>query len=472
MPKDLRYFIRQIEEHYPDEILRIEKEVDPKFELSAVMHKVQRAGLAPLQIFQNVRGYDMPVLANLWGSRKLIAAALETTVDQARARTAAAEDNLMPTRSVGSGPVQDIVITGDAIDLMRELPIVTHCEQDSGPFICPGVLLMRNPDTSIVNFGMYRHQVHERNVLGASLGPPSHGAHIFRKAEARGEDVEVVLALGHHPAMGIASQHSGSIDVSELEVMGGLLGEPVEMVPCKTVDLEVPAFAEIAIEGKLKAGVRRQDAPFGEFTWYYGGPRMNAVIEVTAITRRRDALFHDLYNVGNEHVLLMCAGLEPSVYRCVKTAVPQVREVYMPLGGVGTVVYVQIKKEYDGLGKNTAIAALSAHAFISTAVVVDEDVNVFSEDEVMWAISTRCNPERQFVMIPEAHVCRLDPSSYSFASRGQGGLKTKLAIDATKPVEIEFAQVARPPQAVLDRVDLREFLPARLLQGVHIGAPA
>lgn len=457
MAKDLRYFLEQLQKAMPEEFVRVRREVDPRYELSAVMHKMQAERLHPVVFFERVKGHTMPVVANLWASRKLVACAMETTVEQVVPRLVGGETGRIPTRMVGSGPVQEVVLTGDQVDLGR-LPIVTHCEEDSGAYICPGMLIVRDPDTGVRNGGMYRHMVHAPRLLGASLGPPSHAAHLLRKAEARGEDLEGVIALGHHPAMGIASQHSGSLEVDELEVMGGLLGEPVEMVPCQTVALEVPAFTEIAIEGRLKAGVRREDGPFGEFTWYYGGPRANAVFEVTAITHRHDAIFHDLYNVGHEHVNLMCTGLEPNAFQFIRAVVPQARAVHMPLGGVATVIYVQIRKEYDGLGKNAALAALASHAFIETAIIVDEDVNIYNDEEVMWAVATRCDPERDYFFVPEGHVCRLDPASHSFTQSSQGGLKSKLGIDATKPVEAPFPKRAEPPRALWQAIRLEEYL--------------
>lgn len=458
MQKDLRYFIKYLEEQHPGELLRVKRTVDAHFELSAVMQKLQSANRFPALLFEDVKGSSMAVLSGLWGNRAKMAAAFETEPKRLVAAFRHACRNPIRPKSVSAGPVQEVVHTGAEVNL-DELPIVTHCEKDLGAFICPGVLLSRNPETGVVNAGMYRHLKKGKNRLSVSYAPTSHGMYNFRQFESKNEPQEVVIALGHHPLFGIASQFSGSRDVSEIDVFGGALGEPVEMVPCKTVDLEVPAWCEIAIEGKVLPNVRENDAPFGEYAWYYGRDIANPVMEVTAITHREDAIFHDLYNVGAEHVMLFGLGLEAILDQHISQVVPQYRAVHVPFSGVCFTAYVQLAKQIDGQGKNALLAALSASPFIKIAIAVDDDIDIFNEAEVLWAVATRTRPDIDVFTVPEASGSRLDPMGYSLGGRLEyRGLNAKLGIDATKTIEVPFPQRAEPPRDLWRKLNLEEYL--------------
>lgn len=460
MQKDLRYFIKYLEETHPGEFQRVRRTVDAHFELSAVMQKLQSENRFPALLFEDVKGSAMPVISGLWGNRAKMAAAFETTPDNLVASFLAACNNPIPPKSVSSAPVHEVVRTGADVDL-EALPIVTHCERDLGAFICPGVLLSRNLDTGVINAGMYRHMQKGKNRLSVSYSPTSHGMHNFRKYEARNEPQDVVIALGHHPLLGITSQFSGSRDVCEIDVFGGALGEPVQMAPCKTVDLEVPAYCEIAIEGKVLPNLRETDAPFGEYAWYYGREIANPVMEVTAITYREDAIFHDLYNVGAEHVMLFAIGLEAIIDQHVGQVVSQYRAVHVPFSGVCFTAYVQIAKEIDGQGKNALLAALSSSPFIKIAIAVDEDIDIFNEAEVLWAVATRTRPDIDIFTVPEASGSRLDPMGYSLGGRLEyRGLNAKVGIDATKTIEVPFPDRAEPPRDLWRNINLEDFLPA------------
>ena len=333
MSKDLRTFMEYVERVSPENLVRVSREVSPKHEMSALVNNLG-GGLpslgrykSPALLFENVRGYNMPVITNLFATRKLISLGLEVGERDLMHRYLQAEENPIEPTTVQSGPVKEVVQKGDEID-MNKMPIVTHCDQDIGAFITPGVLLVRDPESGRINAGIYRHMLQGKTKLGTSFAPQSHGAHIMREKEAKGEDLECALVVGHHPAFHAASQYCGQFKISELAVAGGLLGESLEMVKCETVDLEVPAYAEIVIEGKVKGGQREDDAPFGEYLAYYGDEVIKRhVMEVTAVTMRKDAIFHDLHNGGTEHLLLsMATGFETELYRRVHQCVPQVTQ--------------------------------------------------------------------------------------------------------------------------------------------------
>ncbi|HSB72840.1 MAG TPA: UbiD family decarboxylase, partial [Candidatus Methylomirabilis sp.] len=371
MAKDLRHFLKTVEERTPELFLRIKKEVSPRWELSAVQKRLETEDRLPVVVFERVTGHDMPIVTNVFASKRHLALALGTTPDAVVTRFAEAQKNRIKPREVKSGPVKEIILTGDKADL-RTLPIVTHCEKDAGPYISSGVTIVRDPVSGCLNAGIYRNRYLSPKRLTLNLAPLCHASQIAAAAEARKQDVDAAIVIGHHPAMGMASQQRGQLADFELETMGGLLGDPVDVVRCETVDVLVPADAEIVIEGKVRTDAWEDDGPFGDYWLYYAPPKKARVFEVTAITRRHDALYHDIFNVGPEHLVLFSLGMEGVVLSQLQQLVPQVQAINVPVSGSGNLVYVQIKKDFEGLGVNTALAALGAYRF-KCAIVVDED---------------------------------------------------------------------------------------------------
>jgi 2,5-furandicarboxylate decarboxylase 1 len=258
----------------------------------------------------------------------------------------------------------------------------------------------------------------------------------------------------------MASQQRSERGAFELGVMGGLIGEPVNIVPAETVDVPVPADAEIVIEGCIRSGPREEDGPFGDYWLYYSPPRQARVFDVTAITHRRDAIFHDVFNVGPEHVTLFSLGMEGIVYSQLKQLAPGVRAINVPACGSGNLVYIQIHKEMEGQGVNTALAALGAYRF-KCAVVVDEDIDIHDDGKVLWALMTRTQADRSFFTVPGSYVSRVDPTGYppwQLGDRGPRILTTRLGIDATKPLDPSFPEVAEPPRDLWAKLDLSRYL--------------
>lgn len=246
-----------------------------------------------------------------------------------------------------------------------------------------------------------------------------------------------------------------------LYLSGRPLEAPYDLVTrAKTVDVMVPADAEIIIEGVILLDERIGEGPYGEFTWYYGLERPSPVMKVTAITHRRDAIFHHLFAAHPEHNRTGRLGRESVLYKRVKAAVPSVIDVAMPMSGICRFhAYVRIREEYDGAGKLAALAALASDPFVKLAVVVDEDVDIHNDAEVLWAIATRTQPDRSTFFVPESATSRLDPSSYSIWSRWEKDtMNTKWVIDATMPVEAPFEERADVPRDVWENMDLTEYL--------------
>jgi 2,5-furandicarboxylate decarboxylase 1 len=459
MPKDLRSFLSRLEERCPEELVRVRREVDPVYELPAVVRKLQAERRYPAVLFDKVKGSELRAISNVLGSTRLLAEALETTVDRLTQTYIEREDARLPVEEVTDAPVQEVVITGDTIDLST-IPIVTNCEKDSGAFISAGITTVRDPDSGKHNSGVYREMVHSRNELGMSYEKHTHIGRIHRRVEAKGEALEAVTWVGHHPACLLGSQSKIQFGEDEYEVMGGLLQEPLRVVKGKTVDVLVPADAELVVEGRILPGPRLPEGPYGEFTWYYGLERPSPVLEVTAITHRRDAIFHHLFAAHPEHNLTGRLGREAVLYKRVKATVPSVQAVHLPMSGICRfTAYVKISKEYDGEGKLAALAALASDPFVKLAIVVDDDIDIYNDAEVLWAIATRTQPDRATFFVQDAAVSRLDPASYSIWSRWEKDtMNTKWAIDATMPVEAPFEERADVPREVWENLDLAAYL--------------
>lgn len=459
MAKDLRYFLNKLQKEAPEELMVVEREVDCNLELTAVLRKLQGEKKAPAVLFKHVKGCAMPVIANVLGNRKKLAMTLESSEEAMLKDYIAREDARIKPVLVEEGPVQEVVLTGDDIDLAK-IPVVVNCEKDSGAFITIGITVVKDPETGTRNSGVYRMMVLGKDTLGMSYEKHTHIGHIHRKMIAQNKPLEVVTFIGHHPCCMIGSQSKVPLGVDEWEVMGGLLQEPLEIVKCKTVDLEVPAWAEMAIEGVIYPDEVAPEGPFGEYTWYYGLERRSPVMHVTAITHRKDVIYQHLFAAHPEHNYTGQLGRESVLYKRVSAIVPSVKAVHMPIHGTCRfTAFVQIAKEYDGEGKLAALGALASDSFMKMVVVVDQDINIFDDSEVLWAIATRTQPDRAIFFVPEAAGSRLDPASYSIWNRVEkDSLTTKIAIDATMPIESPFEERADVPRPLWENLDLAAYI--------------
>lgn len=453
---DLRGFIEFLEKEHPEHVVRITEEVDPKFGVSGILHRLEKDGKFPVVIFENVRGSSIPLVANMHASFERLRLALGMEEGDEKAflsEFAAREAHPIEPRTVETGPVHEVVKTGDEIDV-EELPLCTYHELDAGKFVTAGLSIMRDPDTGIENVGIYRHQVHSRNELGIQLSQTAHGNVIWQKYERRGEPCPIAIVIGHHPAFFLGSLSFMPLDANELHIAGGILQRPIELVPCKTIPLSVPADAEIVLECVIRPHERRAEAPFGEFPGTYGPERMNPVLDIRAITHRRNPIYQNAF-VGHADNLLV-AGVIRSTFieNTVKIACPTVTGVHVPRAGrFRFMCYVAIERMSEGEAKQAAMAAFVADPFLKYAIVVDHDVDIYNDTEVMHAIATRVRADHDVFMVPYSKGSPLDPASYDPA--GGSHLVTKMGIDATRkdnyPAEISV------PGA--DDIDMTRFIP-------------
>ena len=457
MPKDLRTFLLDVAQKYPDEVRVFPDEVDPKFEITAFVEKLELKRDDPVAFFRRVKGSRLPTVANAMATYKRLAVSIDISETGMVEEYARKESNPIPTKSVNpsQAPVKQVVLKGKDAKLST-LPLINHNELDGGKYICSAVMQVKDPDNGWVNCGIYRHQIWDDYHFGVMTNPNNHANYVWRKYRDLGKPMQVALVVGHHPGYYMAAVARLPQIGGELDVAGGLMGEPLEVVKAETLDMVVPARAEVVIEGIVnEPGKLVDEGPFGEWPRYYSGKKMVPVAEVTAITMRRDAIYQDIIAAHNEHTILGALPRMGSILRRTKGVVPSVKAVNLPVSGAARChCYISMKKWVDGEPKQAAFSAFATDPNIKMVVVVDDDIDVFNEEEVLWAIATRFQADVGLTVIPNALGGHLNPSAYAFDRTKHGVMETKLILDATKPMPpFEFAPRAMAPRATFEKVD-------------------
>ncbi len=459
MPKDLRTFIEELAEKRPDDLVRVEREVDPVHELTAVVEKLERSGKFPAVYFENIKGSDLPVIINLTAAYDRLALALDTNLEKMVQTFCEREENPIPPIEVSHGPVKETVITGKDADL-SVLPITTHNALDAGPYICSGLGICKDPETGKHNVGIYRHMVHDHKTLGNWIYEAHHGYYVWQRYAEQNEPMPFAIAIGHHPGliMGAISRYPGIGD--EFNGAGGLMNEPLEIVPAETVDLMVPARSEVIIEGTVHPTELRQEGPFGEWPRYYTATGPKPVMTITAITMRKDPIFFDLFAAHPEHNIVGGLPRMGSVYRRVKEVVPSVKAVNMPMsGGARAHAYISLKKSVDGEPKQAAFAAFMAENNVKLVILVDDDIDVFNESEVLWAVMSRFEADRDMIVMPNCLGMRVFPTAYDITRDNHGTMNTKVIMDATRPAPpTPFPERAQVPPKWIEQIDLKDYI--------------
>jgi UbiD family decarboxylase len=450
MGQDLRSHLDAVKRRKPDELLVISRPVDPAYEITALVVKLEKERRRrPILVFENVKGTRFPVLTNVHASRSRLAQALNCAPDAMLTTYLRAMDKPIAPRVVQTGPVQDVVLEGSDVDLYA-LPQIVHHQGDAGPYITSAISFAKDPASETWNCAYNRLMIQGRDTTSIHLTLGKHLWEFQQIAEQRGEPLSLGLVIGVHPAIALGALAIGSIDEDERAIMGGLLGEPLELVKCRTSDVLVPAHAEMVLECEILPGKRTAEGPFGEFTGYSLGERQRELVKVKAITHRRDALFQDITVAHLDHMLLSTIPMEANLYRAVRAMVPSVRSVRVP---APFTCYVSIEQRLPGQAKNAIMAVFGADLYMKRVVVVDHDVDVFDDRQVTWALATRCQPDRDITVISNARGSDLDPSS-----RGEDGFTAKWGVDATaKPLLAAYTPRHRVPPDVWQRLRLEDF---------------
>jgi UbiD family decarboxylase len=449
---DLREFLKVLEEEH--ELQKIKVEVDPKHELGAICKIHNERPNSPALLFDNVKGHTIPVVGQLLASDRRVALALGLSQENVFNETVQRASNPIAPKLVSKGACQDIVLEGAGVDLTK-LPLCTNNPRDGAPYITAGHVIIKDPEYGM-NLSIYRMMLVSKNEVTLRFTPGHDGYDFMKNAEKRDQKkFEVAVCIGVPPAVYVASQFEPRIGVYELDIAGGLVGEPVEVVKCRTVDLEVPALAEIVLEGELTIPAKTGDeGPFGEFCGYTTAQVPNErIMTVKAVTHRKNPVYHNIWlgKPPHEHLYVDALTYAVAAYQELKPAYPALKKAYAPPWGVSIVLLLQMEKRLmrPGIVDNILAASLYTrsgkwkHVF-----VLDEDIVLEDPNEVLWALTTRFQPATDMFIIPRGITSSLEPSATV------DGLTSKLMLDLT--IKKNFrGEVAEPTdtmrQAVLQR---------------------
>ena len=464
--KDLREFISFLEER--GELCRVKTPVSCELEITEIADRSVKAG-GPALLFENVDGYRQPVLINLYASEQRMAWALGVErlddltqriqgllelmqgpppglVNRLRTLGQLIHMGSFQTKTVRNAPCQQVVLSEAEVDLFQ-FPILKCWPLDGGRYITLPLVITKDPETGVQNYGIYRLQVYDARTTGMHWQTHKVGASHYRANQGRGDArMEVAVALGGDPATIWTGSAPLPPGLDEMALAGFIREEGVEVVRAKTVDLLVPAQAEIVLEGYVVLGEERAEGPFGDHTGYYSLEDDYPVFHVTTITRRRDPIYPTAV-VGRPPMEDYWMGkvTERIFMPMIKLILPEVVDINMPAEGIfHNLVLVSIKKEYPGHARKVMFGlwGLGLMSLAKTIVVVDHFVDVQNPSEVAWRVANTINPSRDLVVV-EGPLDDLDVAS---ASAKFGG---KLGIDGTQKMVQEGYQGEWPPDILM-----------------------
>jgi 2,5-furandicarboxylate decarboxylase 1 len=402
-----------------NDLIRIKKLVDPKFELAAIVSKLD-GGKAVL--FESVKNSTIKVAANVLGTRNRIALSINSK-----------NENLIQEKINDAIRNNSEIIKTDgnnnwkknSKDLL-DLPIVTHFEKDSGAYITSSLVIAKDRDTGNQNLSTHRLLRLDSRRMVIRMVEGRHLHKCYTSAKEHGEDLPVSILIGAHPAISVAAAYQAPYGENELKIANSLMGNGLTLTKSPGTGLYVPKNSEILLEGRILADETAEEQMV-EMLRTYDIKRRQPIFELEKIYLSEDPIYHDILPGYGEHRLLMGLPIESKLFKGVKDVVPSTNAVHLTDGGSNWLVaIIQIRKKLEGEPKNAIVAAFAAHPSLKIAIVVDEDINYTNPVEVEYAISTRCQADKDLLIIPNSKGSSLDPSSDQ-----NNLLTTKLGIDAT-----------------------------------------
>jgi len=422
-------------------LLRVSREVEPKHELAAVTKRIQAERNLPV-IFENVRGTGFPVVSNVFGNYAMVSEVLGASRESIAARWA--------ELTAAGGDPEVLDEEGEAPERMEvdfdTLPHLIFCEKDAGPYLTAGVVMAKDPDTGVPNLSYHRMQIIGGGEVRTRLNRAGDLFRIQQKAEKQGKNLEVAVLIGNPPAVTMAAAAPIMAGASELDLAERFAGRRLPRYSCATVSLQPPAECEFIIEGEIIAGVRRPEGPFGEWMDYYVPVMENHVLQIKRVTARKGAHFHAILAGSTEELTLSAIPNASLIYQAIKAFDHSVLDVSCYPSPQFCVV--KIRKSYEGQAAKAMLGAFGAETNrMLYCVVVDEDVNIHDLKDVLWAMSTRCRPDRKIHIIPNVPSFARDPHETHWG---------RVGIDATAPLEWP-AEFERKRYPGLDAIRLSEY---------------
>ncbi|MGH9057684.1 MAG: UbiD family decarboxylase [Acidimicrobiales bacterium] len=439
--QDFRVFLRQYEEDYPADVLRVEEELSADQDVTALVWRLASQGRAEILICPRVVGLGAQLVTNVFASRQRVARLLGTEVAglhdayQERARKA------LDVRVLDDGPVTDQV-EQRSIDLAT-IPMIKHFETDRAPYITSGIICARHPATGVSNLSYHRAMIHSPSELATSLHSRGHLWRMLEACRASGAPLRAAMIIGAHPLFMLAASARVGPGVDERTIAGGLFGEALEVVPTPRYGIGVPATAEMVLEGVLDSEAVVEEGPFGEFTGYSSNRSTHTLFRVETVLRRREAVLIDVVG-GNsaEHLNLARIPRESEMAEKLKERFPSVTAVHYPNSGTHFHCYVALRQTRPGEARQVMLGLLGWDPYLKTVVAVDADVDVADDASVLWALATHFQPAQDLFLVEGLPGSPLDPSSST------AGTTSRLALDATRSPSFEGTRIEITPRAL------------------------
>lgn len=395
-------------------------------------------------------GTKFPLVAGLYSTRSKAMLAFEATEETIMEKIQTGLANpIPPTAYSGAPPCQEHIITGDKIDITC-FPIPTYSPKDGGPYITPGIVVSKDPETGIPDIGHYRFMIVGKDVMSFDAQPFHRFGKNLAKCQRLGIVPKAALVIGVDPVVAYTSQFQVPDNTNDWQTAGGIRGAAIELTKCKTIDLEVPATAEIVIEFEVDLRKKLPEGPLGEYTGYYDAPgKVAPTARITAITHRDKPIFQGLLTgkpITENHILKQIP-LEASFYYALKRQFPTVERVAFPAsGGVAFSVVIAMRPRFAGEARQAILAAMSTNVRPKWVIVVDPDIDVHNSSEVEWAMSFRVQPARDVFIADQVPGGSADPS-HPFVDKKPPShlLGSSVGIDATFPFGEPFPEVADVP---------------------------
>jgi anhydromevalonate phosphate decarboxylase len=430
---DFRSFLNVLEKE--NDLIRINKTVSTKFEIAALVSKLERKKAA---LFENVEDSRIYVASNVLGTRKRFALAIGA-IDENSIHTHIIQSiaKASPPRKVSS----DAPFYENSSTDLKDLPVITHFEKDAGAFITSSIVFAKDQEKDNQNSSTHRLLLLDKKHMAIRMVEGRHLHKCYTFAKEHGEDLKVAIAVGVHPAVSIAAAYQAAYGIDEMLIANSLLRNDLTLSISNFSGLYVPAHSEIVLEGKILKD-RTEEEWMVEMLRTYDFKRKQPVFELDRIRYRNDAIFYDILPGYAEHRLLMGLPVESKMFEVIKNVVPSTKTVRLTDGGSNWLdAVIQIKKRLEGEPKNALLAAFAAHPSLKMAIVVDDDIDPTSPISVEYAMSTRCQADKGLLIVTNAKGSSLDPSSDQ-----ENLLTTKVGIDATatliKPRErFEIAKI-------------------------------
>lgn len=418
------------------ELQRISVPMDPRYEVPALLDRLC-SGPAPAILFEKIKGHGMPVVGNLLGTSKRLALALGIdegdVIEHLQPRL---EKRITPFLITEENERVTFSLNKDNA-ICEFLPILTHYTDDSGPFITSAVTSAKHPDSDVIGRGLHRIEIRGNTTVGISLvNPPL--SDIYQRHKAEGTRMEVAVAIGVDPAILIGTVLKAQKGVDKLANVGGLMGGAVATVNAKTVDVEIPAFAEIVLEGYIDPKEGEKGGILGEVSGYsmsFPSP----TIHITTISLRRDAVYHGLLPRGSEVEQLFGFVWGLKIIPKMRQEFPSLLDFHFLPGTFGTHVVMSTASDDRGEIRRTIAMALS-FTNVKKAVIVNDDVDIYNPLEVEWALATRFQADRDLMVLSDLKGQPIDPSS------GPGFISSKMGMDATRPNRNDFNRIRFPKE--------------------------